>query len=89
MNFTENILRDDDPDFDFGDAPELAINPRFYGNQSVDNLIDLKLWVHNLLNVPLLFLCSAHLVITKKGSEYEDMGLERLLILYLMKCWWY
>lgn len=52
MNFTENILyEDNDEEINFSGYPEIHINKRFYGNQSVSNLTDLKLKVHNVLNV--------------------------------------
>ena len=52
MNFTQNILiEDDDEEINFIGHPEIFINKRFYGNQSVQNLTDLKLKVHNVLNV--------------------------------------
>lgn len=52
MNFTENLLiEDNDEEINFSGYPEVQINRRFYGNQSVSNLTDLKLKVHNVLNV--------------------------------------
>ena len=51
MNFTEDFVQNLDTEFDYKTCPEIIINPRFYGNQSLDNLVDLKLRAHYLLNV--------------------------------------
>jgi hypothetical protein len=57
MNFTQNFYNEDlEEDIDINECPELLINPRFYGNQSLDNLVELKLKVHSVLNVSLNYL---------------------------------
>ena len=55
MNFTQNFLNEEDSEIHLLSHPELIINQRFYGNQSLDNLIELKLKVHNVLNVSSFF----------------------------------
>lgn len=51
MNLTENKYDDENTTITKASNSEIKINPKFYGNQSLDNLIDLKLRVHNVLNV--------------------------------------
>jgi hypothetical protein len=52
MNFTQNFYNEDlEDEIDFNISPEIVINPRFNGYQSPDNLIELKLKIHSVLNV--------------------------------------
>jgi hypothetical protein len=51
MNLTEDKYDDENKEIKKASNSEIVINPKFYGNQSLDNLIDLKLRVHNVLNV--------------------------------------
>lgn len=64
MNFTQNFYNEemvDDINTDI--CPELIINPRFYGNQSLDNLLELKLKVHSILNVGFTSPCACFLIL--------------------------
>lgn len=56
MNFTQNFYNPDlEDEIDYNISPEILINPRFHGYQGPDNLIELKLKVHSVLNVTNLF----------------------------------
>ena len=51
MNFKEDFQQSVDQEIDMVNNCEIIINPKYYGNQTLDNLIELKLKVHNVLNV--------------------------------------
>jgi hypothetical protein len=54
MNFTQKFYKEEETDdINTNICPELIINPRFYGNKSDENLMNLKLKVHSVLNVTL------------------------------------
>ena len=51
MNFAEDVNKEFKEEIDTNLNCEIFTNKKYYGNQTLDNLIGLKLKVHNVLNV--------------------------------------
>lgn len=52
MNFTQNFYKEEEvKELNTDDCPELIINPKFNGNKGDENLLELRLKVHSVLNV--------------------------------------
>ena len=70
MNLTEDKFDNQDQEIDKNSSSEITINPKFYGNQTLDNLIELRLRVHNVLNVGQISL-TARLPKNEKKPPWE------------------
>lgn len=55
MNFAEDINKEFKEEIDTNLNCEIFTNQKYYGNQTLDNLIELKLKVHNVINVISIF----------------------------------